>query len=225
MGRLVRRYIRGYNITAVNHLETDTIVEHTSAAGVTIDGVKHKDSVPYVDTISEKTSGSGVTVDGCQIKDGLVVYKHAKILEASFGHATTETDTGVDLPDKAVVLAVWLEVTTADAGITIDVGTLSTEGGGDADGFIDGASVAATGLVIPDVTVTAGANENYFSACTIGALLVDFTAGSDTAGDVGTLNKKFYATDSQTAKSISYTCSTGADTAAGKIYILLVEFA
>lgn len=146
-----------------------------------------------------------------------------KVITAEFGHNTTETDTGVDLPDNAVVIGAFLEVETADSGITIDVGTLSTEGGGDADGFIAGASVGATGLVIPDAVVTGGSSEDYLSACTLGALLADFTAGSDAATDVGTLVKKPYPTDANAAKSISYTCSAGADTAAGKIHIIVAE--
>ena len=49
---------------------TDTIAEKTTAAGVTIDGVKLKDSQPYCDVINEKTAATGVTVDGLLIKDG-----------------------------------------------------------------------------------------------------------------------------------------------------------
>jgi len=207
MGRLVRRYIRGYNITAVNHLETDNIVEHTS--------------------------GAGVTIDGLEIKDGRVTYYHPRILKIPFGHETSETDTGVDLPDKAMVLDVWLEVTTADSGITIDVGLLSTESGGDADGFLDGAPLDSTGLVFGGITptITSGTNNTYLAsvARTIGVLLADLdvVAGQDVAdgGDGACVyERKPFPTDSVTAKSISYTCSAGADTAAGYIYILLVEF-
>jgi len=50
--------------------ETDTITEHTSGAGVTIDGVLLKDAQVSTDVINEKTSGSGVTIDGLLIKDG-----------------------------------------------------------------------------------------------------------------------------------------------------------
>lgn len=57
-------------IAAGYALKTDTISEKTTNAGVTIDGMLVKDSVPYVDTISEKTSDSGVTIDGLLIKDG-----------------------------------------------------------------------------------------------------------------------------------------------------------
>lgn len=61
-----------------------------------------------------------------------------------------ETDTGVDLPSDAVVLGVMLNVITAEATgttKTIDVGLLSSETNGDADGFLDGVSVSATGWV------------------------------------------------------------------------------
>lgn len=54
----------------LDSLSVDTISEKTSAAGVTIDGVKLKDSQPYTDQINEKTSGAGVTVDQLLIKDG-----------------------------------------------------------------------------------------------------------------------------------------------------------
>lgn len=47
----------------------DTVAEHTAAAGVTIDGVKLKDSIPYCDSIAEKTGAAGVTVDGVKLKD------------------------------------------------------------------------------------------------------------------------------------------------------------
>lgn len=51
---------------------TDTISEKTEDAGVTVDGVKLKDSIPYVDTISEKTEDAGVKVDGVLLKDSFV---------------------------------------------------------------------------------------------------------------------------------------------------------
>ena len=53
-----------------SELKVDTISEKTSANGVSIDGVKLKDSIVEVDTINESTSGSGVTIDGLLIKDG-----------------------------------------------------------------------------------------------------------------------------------------------------------
>jgi hypothetical protein len=55
-----------------SELKVDTISEKTTASGVTIDGVKLKDSAVEVDTISESTVGSGVTIDGVTLKDSIV---------------------------------------------------------------------------------------------------------------------------------------------------------
>ena len=100
--------------------------------------------------------------------------------------AAAETDTGFDLVEDSQVLlqGAGVYVDDADATETIDVGILSSESGGDADGFFDGLSVATSGLVVPGATVTTGSNEVYLSASTAGALLVDtFTTGTDTATD------------------------------------------
>jgi hypothetical protein len=134
--------------------------------------------------------------------------------------ANTETDTGFDLPDNAAVIpaGVGVHVGTADATETIDVGILSSESGGNADGFVVGLSVAAADTVIAGATMTAGGTETYFSSCTLGVALADFLAGADSAGDVGSYNPKAHVSDG-TAKSISYTLSTGTDTAEGFIII------
>jgi len=151
-------------------------------------------------------------------------------LVVAFTPQTSETDAGIDLPSKAAILDVFVEVTTADSGITMDIGLLSSESGGDADGFLDGVSMASTGLVqgTVSVTKTAGANENYISAVsrTLGVLLADVESenGTDTAGDTGfcTVVRKAHLSDSVTAKSVSYTHSAGADTAAGYIHIIYI---
>jgi len=133
----------------------------------------------------------------------------------------TETDTYIDLPTDVVVRDAWIDVTTADSTETLNVGLLSSESGGDADGFLSGVSVGTAKKVFGEVTVTSGSNEDYFSACTYGALLADFTAGSDTATDVGTYARKYHRCDG-TAKSVTYTGSAGSDTAAGMIWLDLV---
>lgn len=56
----------------IGTVTTDTISEETAAAGVTIDGVKLKDSEVYTDVINEKTAATGVTVDGVLCKDGSI---------------------------------------------------------------------------------------------------------------------------------------------------------
>lgn len=62
----------------------------------------------------------------------------------------SEQDTGLDIPDNCIVTDVFLNVKTAEATgttKTIDVGLLSGESNGDADGFLVGADVSGTGIV------------------------------------------------------------------------------
>ena len=117
-----------------------------------------------------------------------------------------EQDTSFDLPSGAVVRDVLVDVTTAEATgatKTLDVGLLSSESGGDADGLLDGVSVAATGLVRGVATLTVGSNETYFASSTRGALLATLVAGTDVATDVGTNYEVPHLGDSVTAKSVT----------------------
>ncbi len=71
-------------VTAGDEITTDTIDETTPAAGVTVDGVKLKDSQVYTDTINEKTAAAGILVDGVKCKDSNAT---ANIFYASNGTA------------------------------------------------------------------------------------------------------------------------------------------
>lgn len=78
--------------------------------------------------------------------------------------AATENDTGISLPAKCVVTGAFLDVTTAEATggtKTLDVGT-DGSGSNDPDGFMDGISAAAIGVIVP--TLASGAQ-------TLGVLL------------------------------------------------------
>lgn len=126
-----------------------------------------------------------------------------KIPFSAAAGAATEINTGIAIPATAAVQpAPLLLVTALDATETIDVGTLSTDSG-DANGFIAAASVAALGLVKPTLA-TAG--------ITLGALL--FVQDSANAGDEAPEQDV-----SMAGKTITYTLSTGTDTAKG--FILL----
>ena len=125
------------------------------------------------------------------------VIDRVKVIRIQYSDGTGEIDTGWDLPSTAVVEDVFVNVITAEATgstKTIDVGLLSTESGGDADGLLDGISVASTGLKGPSLTITetTGTNERYISAVTstYGVLLgqLDYELGTDTAGDTGYAN-------------------------------------
>lgn len=142
------------------------------------------------------------------------VVERVKVIRINASDGTGENDTGWDLPSTAIVTKVLVNVKTAEATgttKTIDVGLLSTESGGDADGFLDGIDVSTTGLKGPGVTVTetAGVNETYISAVasTYGALLADvnFELGTDTAGDTGyvNVNEKWHINEN--GNSVSWT--------------------
>ncbi len=125
-----------------------------------------------------------------------------------FSHAdstdNTEKDTGFDLPVGALVFPqVALDVVDTDATETILFGTLSSESGGDADGFGVGLSLATAGTVKATL---------LNSGVTLGAQL--YVQDSANAGDKA---PESYVVG--TAKSVSYTTSAGTDTGSGFIVL------
>lgn len=129
----------------------------------------------------------------------------------------TETDTGFDLPTNAAVLpmGIGIDVTNAASTETADLGILASESGGDANGFIALGAIGTAASVVAGNVVTAGGSETYLSSTTLGALVNDFLAGSDSGGDVGTTNPKAYICNG-TAKSISYTLTAGTGVLVGE---------
>lgn len=92
-----------------------------------------------------------------------------------------EADLGHDLPADGLIEGGILEVTTAEATATIktlSLGTLSSESGGDADGFDVAVDVSATGKTIIDGAL-------------VGTLIEAVTARSlsGTFGDAGGANE------------------------------------
>lgn len=152
-----------------------------------------------------------------------------KKLSISSTPTGSEQDTTWDLPAKAAVLKVWVDVTTAEATggtKTLDIGT-DGSGSNDPDGFIDGLDVSSTGVKTGRVVATAGSNNGYVGASathTHGILMFDrLVAGEDVAngGDgVAVLG----ADVTSGAESITYTAGS-ADWAEfrGAIYIMYIE--
>lgn len=106
-----------------------------------------------------------------------------KTLPVTIVASTDEQDTGWDLPAKSLILDVWLDVTTKeDTGTTkeVDVGTLSGDSG-DADGFLDGVSVAAAGRISTDAVISGTGANAFWNTNKRGALLSVFQQGA--AGD------------------------------------------
>lgn len=95
---------------------------------------------------------------------GKAKWKIAAILLTATELGGVETNTSFTFPaNGAIFLDAWLNVTDAEAGGTVDVGTQGTSD--DPDGILDGASVAATGYVGQTLNV--------------GALRGKFITGSD----------------------------------------------
>lgn len=134
-----------------------------------------------------------------------------------FNAGATETDTGLDLPVNTIVKNALVEVITVDATETVDIGLLSSETAGDADGFIVAASVASAGFVKPWTTTT-GSNETYINTSITGALINKGSTGTDAANDFGQAGGFGHIVSGSNAKSITYTPSTS-DTFAGYGYV------
>ena len=154
----------------------------------------------FVTRYNVKPSGpNDIYVDTIQRQQTMVVpFSHAD------STAATEKDSGFDLPANSIVLPhPTIRVVDVDATETIDVGTLSTESGGDADGFVVTVSVATAGVV--KGTVLQGSN-------TLGALFeVQDSANS------GDLTHEPHVT--AVATSISYTTTAGSDTVSGFAFL------
>jgi len=147
----------------------------------------------------------GRLVAGKMTKDGFAV-------RLPFTKSTTEVSTGFVLPAGAIVNDVFIEVSTAVAESTIDIGILSTENGGDADGFVDGESCAATGRV-QHVNGSATAENNTLGALLVVADIKDATSPAN-----------YYSVPKQhigdgVAKTITYTTSN--HTIAGNIFVVI----
>lgn len=131
-------------------------------------------------------------------------------IKIPFEKNATEKDTGIDLPAGVIVTGAFIEVTENVAASTVDVGLLSTEASGDADGFIDGASAASKGFVFPVNQAAAAAS------LTAGELISTDIKSADSTAIFFALPKS-YVTDG-TTKSITYTTSD--HEIEGNIYIV-----
>lgn len=140
-----------------------------------------------------------------------------KCFVAPFSANTSETDTGLDFPLNTLIYKLAVEVVTVDATETMDVGLLSTETAGDADGLLAAVDVATAAFITPFV-ITDGSNEDFVASPYYGALMGLGSAGTDVANDFGQGGGAGHIVSGSNAQSLTYTHSAGSDTAAGYIY-------
>jgi hypothetical protein len=137
-----------------------------------------------------------------------------------------EKDTGFDLPVRGIVLDVFCRVKTAevtDTTKTIDIGLLSSETGGDIDGFCDGLSTAAVAVVDGALAVTDGVNTNFFTAApTQGVLLRDGLLGADAAATPGVLTRRPHVLNG-TARSLVYQLGSAHTELVADIFVVYVD--
>lgn len=177
------------------------------------------DTVADVDLYIMAPGGQFVVVTDCvpgQVQDIKVDTQQRSqmaVIPFAIGDtsAAAETDTGFDFPAASAVLPYpMVRVSTVDATETIDVGLLSSESSGDADGFIN--AVALDTAVLVKATLLA-------SGDTMGALLsvLDSANSGDDAPEA-------HVVTGAAATSITYTLTAGTDTAEGFIllpYVLM----
>ena len=172
----------------------------------------------------------GPVIVGDILSDSAKLYKFQKIRIGSGGvavgtSATVVTGPIATLSAQELVADVFLNVLTPSASQTITVGTTNTT-----NGFAVALSVGTSGIVMPGYTsATSGANGPLLVTNTYGSLLSTFSSGSTGSGaigDAGLFVRKFYRSDSNASRVLSFTPSSsalGGTTFAADLYIVTVD--
>ena len=142
-----------------SEIKVDTISENTSANGVSIDGVKLKDSAVVVDTINESTSAAGVTIDSVLLKDGAVQ-------NATLSGVTLQdyVETDVALSSSSGVIAIDLangntgSITLSENVTDIDFTNVPTNGTATFTMKITQDGTGSRTMAINAITVNGGSN-------------------------------------------------------------------
>lgn len=139
----------------------------------------------YVDVIVVNTAGgfTAFVEDFDEFTHTIVIDQRPNLIHQGtiwFGGVTTaEVDTGINFLGHSQILDVMVEVVTTASAATIDVGLLSTETSGDADGFRKGVLLTNAGYIKDTAVITdSGTTIDYTPASTYGALLVTAITGT-----------------------------------------------
>lgn len=194
-------------ITRTQFAADDKVEFYTAQTTVDIFIADDKGNVSFIPSVSPTEHTLHLNRDGVN-----------KCLVIPFSPNTSETDTGIDLPLNVWVYDAMIEVVTVDATETMDLGLLSTETAGDANGILTGVPMDTAGFIKP-WSVTDSTTEDYVSSPYWGALMGIGTAGTSAATDQGQPGGPGHVISGSNARSITYTHSAGSDTAAGYIYV------
>lgn len=154
----------GNNLKAVSALLSDSVLEKSAGAGVTIDGVKIKDSIPYCNTIAEKTGGSGVTIDGVKMKDS-TPYCDTIVEKSTAAGVTID---GVKIKDSEIV-----EQGAVDTMILEKVASANIRHSHDAEAHDEATGGAGNYVLLKTITFPKGLK---------GILTISFSMSGGSAG-------------------------------------------
>ena len=177
----------------------------------------------YVDVIVTDTNGgySVFVEDFDKYTHSIIIDERPNVLHHGViwfsGTTTNEIDTGIDFLQKTFVSDVRIEILTTSIG-TMDIGLLSSETGGDANGLRMNLSLASSGFIKDTAVITNGSTTDYTPASTYGALLVTALTGTDATGDTGGKSYLGHIVDKTNAKSLTYSVNTSISTPAGYIH-------
>jgi hypothetical protein len=196
----------------MSELNVDTINEQTSANGVSIDGVKLKDSIVEVDTINESTSGSGVTIDSVLLKDGVA---HSGLVKLFSHTISNDADIDADVLDENTYSGYKLvakDITTANDNTNLRAGFRAS-----------GSDVLTTNSYLRAswYSNTASSGLSSASANVTGYFEVSFNQGNDTGETMQAVVDFFPHGEQKLWTSINhYETNSGAQLAAHIVSIL-----
>lgn len=177
----------------------------------------------YVDLVVTDTAGgyTAFVEDFDKYTHSIIIDERPNVMHHGFipiASSTAETDTGIDFDYDTYIHDVRVEIVTVDATETLDVGLLSTETAGDANGLRAAISVATAGFPSDTAVITDGSTSDYVPASTYGALLVTAITGSDGAATHGGKSYIGHIVTGANAVSLTHTGSAGSDTLVGYIH-------
>ena len=217
---LASRGLSGRAITSKTNPVTSTVFATDGRIDFVCDPTDTADDT-YVDLIVTDTVGGytafvenfSPNMHTIVIDETPGVMHHGMIwFTADSTSATAELTTGVYFLKDTFIHDVWVEVVTVSSGLTIDVGLLSSETSGDANGLRAGVLLTTAGYIKETGVITGGTTIDYYPASTYGALLKTAITGSDTVATVGGNTYIGHVVTSTNAKTISFTASSNAGT-------------
>ena len=180
-----------------------------------------------VDITAVTNDGGAVYKRGITPDEGRLIIKmdpgNRHVMMVPFNGAdiadTVEEDLGFDVPIGADVSgadAPWLFVDTAMSSATgsCNVGLLSSESGGDVNGFMMAVSLSVAGHIRVNTDATESVGDK------IGAVVAGFTPGGSVDGNVALLHLLI---ESGAARSVVMSADTGASACAGFVCIPFIQ--